>query len=290
MNKYSIFIVEGGLGKNIAATAVAEAIKKKYQDRQLIVLSPYPEVFLNNPFVFRVYKSTALQYFYSDFIKGKDTIMFAQEVYKSHQYIVENKHLIVSWCEMYGIDYNGERPNIFLTNSEILNANQKFKRNKECLILQTNGGPDNSPSYCWARDIPPHLSSALINILKDKYHIFHLSHPNQINFENTEKINLPFRELLSLLAISNNRILIDSFAQHAAASFLLPSTVLWIATNPDKLGYKVHKNILPNQAAEKFIHNIDGIFAETEFVGLSHQCNFNIENMFDINEIVKDFV
>ena len=290
MEKYCIFIVEGGLGKNIAATAVAEAINKNYPDRKLIILTPYPEVFLNNPFVYRVYKSNALQYFYIDFIKNKDTIFLGQEVYKSNQYVKENKHLIISWCEMYGIKYDGEKPNIFLTNAELIHATQKFKRNRESLILQSNGGPENNPSYCWARDIPQHLTANIINILKEKYHIFYISHPNQISFNDVEKINLPYRELFCFLAISSNRILIDSFAQHASAAFMLKSTVLWIGTSPNKLGYKIHKNITPKQESEKFIHYIDGIFSETEFSGISHQCNLDIENMFDINEIIKDFV
>ena len=71
---------------------------------------------------------------------------------------------------------------------------------------------------------------------------------------------------------------------------MLKSTVLWIGTSPNKLGYKIHKNITPKQESEKFIHYIDGIFSETEFSGISHQCNLDIENMFDINEIIKDFV
>lgn len=37
---YSIFIPEGGLGKIIASTAVAENIKLAYPDRELIVVTP----------------------------------------------------------------------------------------------------------------------------------------------------------------------------------------------------------------------------------------------------------
>ena len=39
---YSIFIVEGGLGKNVAATAVARCIKNNFPDRELIVVCSYP--------------------------------------------------------------------------------------------------------------------------------------------------------------------------------------------------------------------------------------------------------
>ncbi len=36
--KYSIFQINGGLGKHIAATAVGQAIKAAYPDRELIVV------------------------------------------------------------------------------------------------------------------------------------------------------------------------------------------------------------------------------------------------------------
>ena len=54
--KYVVFHIQGGLGKNVAATAIIKSIHKKYSDRKLIVVSPYPEIFLNNPYVWRAYK------------------------------------------------------------------------------------------------------------------------------------------------------------------------------------------------------------------------------------------
>jgi uncharacterized phage-like protein YoqJ len=40
--KYVIFFPQGGIGKHIAATAVAENISKNFPDRKLIVICPYP--------------------------------------------------------------------------------------------------------------------------------------------------------------------------------------------------------------------------------------------------------
>ena len=37
--KYCVFVTQGGMGKQIASTAVAEAIKKNHPDRKLIVVS-----------------------------------------------------------------------------------------------------------------------------------------------------------------------------------------------------------------------------------------------------------
>ena len=53
--KYSIFHVQGGFGKHIAATAVAKCIKNNHPSRQLIVVGVWTEIFQNLPFIDRVY-------------------------------------------------------------------------------------------------------------------------------------------------------------------------------------------------------------------------------------------
>ena len=55
-DKYSIFHVQGGLGKHVASTAVAKAIKNNYPDRKLIVVCHYTEIYINLNWVDRVYQ------------------------------------------------------------------------------------------------------------------------------------------------------------------------------------------------------------------------------------------
>jgi len=284
--KTVIFFLQGGIGKHIAATAVAENINKNYPDRKLIVVCPYPEVFLNNPFVHKIYRSTTAQYFYEDFIKNKDTIFLGNEVYQTNEYVVENKHLIEARCNILGLKYSGENPRLFLNYAEVYENERKFKRDNPLLALQTNGGGEGN-GYSWARDIPEFLAKDLINKLKEKYHIFHIARNEQMSFEGVEKINGNWRDIFCLIGLSQKRLLIDSFAQHAAAALGLQSTVCWIGTTPEKLGYNIHKNIIAKDQAKIFTHSIDGIVLEKEFVGLPHQCNYNILEAFNSEEITS---
>ena len=71
-DKFCVWYLEGGLGKNVAATALIKDVKEKYADRKLIMVVSYPEIFLNNPYVDRVYRVGMTSYFYDDYIKGKD--------------------------------------------------------------------------------------------------------------------------------------------------------------------------------------------------------------------------
>ena len=289
--KNVVFFLQGGIGKHIASTAVAECIKNNYPDRDLIVVCPYPEVFLNNPFVHRVYRSNTVQYFYNDFIKDKDVIYLGNEVYQSDEYVAKNKHLINAWCEMFNLKYNNEQPKLYINQAEIYDAQTKFAKEKPILVIQPNGGVEGQPHnhYSWSRDIPPFLTEKLVKKLSNKYYIYHLCRPNQLKFEGAEQVSLPWRESFALLALSRARLLIDSYSQHAAAALGLSSVVCWIGTKPDKLGYNLHKNILAKDSAKAFYHPIDGIVSEQEFIGLSHQCNIDLIKAFDESKILSYF-
>jgi hypothetical protein len=54
--KYIVWHIEGGLGKNVAATALLSSLQETYSDRKIVVVASYPEVFLNHPAAYRVYK------------------------------------------------------------------------------------------------------------------------------------------------------------------------------------------------------------------------------------------
>ncbi len=64
--KYFIWHIQGGLGKNIAGTALVKTIKQTYPDRKLIMVTSWPEVYLNNPDVDRVYQLGQSPYFYQE--------------------------------------------------------------------------------------------------------------------------------------------------------------------------------------------------------------------------------
>ena len=289
--KSVVFFVQGGIGKHIASTAVAEAITKNHPDRKLIVICVYPEVFINNPFVYRIYRSNTVQYFHEDFIKDKDVLFFGNEVYQSNEYVVQNKHLIRSWCEMFGLKYDNEKPKIFLNQVEIYDASMKYQKDKPILVLQSNGGAEGQPNnnYSWSRDLPPFLTEGLVKELSKKYHIYHLCRANQLKFDGAEQLSIPWRENFALISISKNRLLIDSYAQHAATALNLNSVVCWVGTRPDKLGYTTNKNIIAKDTSKTFYHPIDGIVAEQEFIGLPHQCNVDLLKAFDSKEILSYF-
>jgi hypothetical protein len=291
-NKYSIFHVEGGLGKHIAATAVARAIKKTHPDRQLIVVCAYPEVFMNLEYTDRVYRHGNTPYFYQDYIKSQDFLMFKHEPYFTTEHIKKKTPLIENWCKLYGLEYSGELPEIQFNFRQLQYNNRLWSRSKPIFLIQTNGGPmDNQPyPYSWTRDMPPYLQTKIVEAFKETHHII------QICREESQAINSPFvevitkplsnMELFGLVAMSDKRLLIDSSLQHAAMALNKPSTVLWIGTDPKVFGYDFHSNIKANLNDTSF-KLPDSYLFDYNFLGTLHECPVMEQNdMFNVTDIV----
>lgn len=249
--KYSIFHIQGGIGKHIAATAVAKAIKSNFPDRKLIIVCAYAEIFINLPYVHRVYTLGATQYFYQEYIQDKDSILFHNEPYYTTNHIHKRKRLIENWCEMYGLVYSEEKPELRFNKLQYNISEEFWKREKPVMILHTNGGlmTTEAKPYSWTRDMPFDLAERLAEYYKSQYHIIQLTKVNSPKITGVEHIfatpqkSLTLMEYFSIILHSKKRILIDSCVQHAAAALNKKSTVLWNGTSPKVFGYDIHDNI-----------------------------------------------
>jgi hypothetical protein len=288
--KYSIFHIEGGLGKHIASTAVAKAIKNNHPDRELIIVCAYPQIFVNLNYVHRVYRIGSTPYFYKNYIDKKDSLIFKHEPYFTTEHIHKKMRLIENWCKLYNLEYNGEQPEIKFNPREIQKYGSLWNTNKPLFVIQSNGGMYNQESglpYRWTRDMPFSVVQSVVDKYKDQYEIVQITRPgspvaigaNPITHEMTP------HELLSVLLYSDKRLLIDSSLQHAAAAFNLPSTVLWIGTSSKLFGYDIHDNIHAEIPENQKL--TDSYFFDYDFEGPLHEYPFENDTIFDIDEIIK---
>ncbi len=282
-----IFSVSGGIGKNIVGTSVVQSIKVKYPEHDLVVVSPYPEVFLNNPNVHRIFKSGVTPYFMEDYIK-EDTVVLMSDPYQHGSFVHKNKHLSEVWCDTFNIEHISTNTELFLTKSEIQFAREKFTRQKPIFVIQTNGGTAGGKwSYSWARDIPNNQAQQIVNIMTETHYVFHIRRQDQPALNNCEAVHADFRELFGLISISDKRLFNESFGYHAAAAFNLPSTVCFIGTKPEVYSYPIHDNIKPKDE-KTFIHGIDKYMEDSPWGGEKlYECPYNINNLFSVTEIVE---
>tara|TARA_B110000977_G_C11040011_1_gene478508 strand:- start:120 stop:1001 length:882 start_codon:yes stop_codon:yes gene_type:complete len=240
-----IFQVDGGLGKSIMATAMVKVIKKRYKNANIIIVTAYPDVFLNNPNVFETHHTSQINGLYLKYIKDQKCKIFVEDPYRNSDFITEQPiHLFKTWCKIYGLTYNNEQPQIYLTQPEIEYFSPFYKTEKPILVIQPNGGPEGlGYQYSWTRDIPSPTVNEIIEHYKESHTIIHIKRKDQPVYPDTLQALDGFRSIAILLQIADKRLLIDSFTQHMASALNLKSTICWVSTKPEIFGYKSNNNI-----------------------------------------------
>jgi hypothetical protein len=84
-------------------------------------------------------------------------------------HIQYKEHLLVTWCKLFGLTYDNEQPNIYLTDRERKFFSNKFVTDKPILLIQPNGGAASDLKYSWARDLPYRVVQDVIDEFKYEY-------------------------------------------------------------------------------------------------------------------------
>lgn len=290
---YSIFHIEGGIGKNILATAVVSSLKTSDPDRKIIVVTAWPQIWFNNPDLYQVYQLGQNANFFKNFIQDKDTKIFRIDPYHTEDYILNRKHLIQIWCNLCGVNWNGNAPKLYFSPLETENIQAKILKGvtKPIFLLQTNGGGTgpNSRPYSWYRDIPIQNSIDVVEYFKKDYHIYQLGYEGQPLINGCNRINLDTREVLASVLFSKKRLLIDSFSQHASVAFGIKSVVCWVGNDPSVLGYKTNINIKP--AIEPVYDTYHSSYLEDFDIGGNPiQFPYDRLKIFDSDEIINNLI
>jgi hypothetical protein len=214
------------------------------------------------------------------------------EPYHSGDLLYRKKSLAEIWCDVFNIPCVDIKPEIFLTQRELLYVERILKKNGPVLLIQPYGGADNQQhGYSWARDFPPKFVEDIVNAVKSKFDkILIIGRDNQPNFENTTKITDNLRNLFCYIALSDKILGIDSFVQHAAVAFNKKAIVGWISNSPIVFGHSIHENIIAN-GVKSFRHKIDSYLESDDWVGNKfHECPYDdIVNIFDKNQFIIVF-
>ena len=287
-SKYIVFHIDGGIGKNIVATSVVASLKKEYPDRKIIITTAWVPVWELNTDVHRVFGMNNIQYFYDDYINS-DTIIIKHNPYDDPDYIKGKKHLIDVWCNLCEVPV--ERRLKLCVNpreEESISRKLALDGSKEICVIQTNGGANNQGGrVSWARDLPIQTAQSVINAIdKSKTRIIHIRREDQPKLSGVEWYDLNLREIFALIKVSNRRLLIDSFCQHAAKAFELKSTVCWVINSPDVLGYYENENITPKIKRAREFNRYGYLFRDDIAGGKDVSFPYDTMEIFDNQEII----
>ena len=186
---------------------------------------------------------------------------------------------------MCGVKYDGEIPELYFTNLEYDFLTTSINKEKPIFTIQAFGGAQNQGhKYSWARDIPPKIAQDIVDEMSKTHRVIQIKRDDQISLNNAESLSLNPRQLAMSLILSDKRLLIDSYLQHAAAALNLPSTVLWIANSPDVLGYKLHTNI---ESSFNIGSLRNSLYDPFDIIGDPINLSTTPNEIFDANKILE---
>ena len=249
MNTY---IVEGGIGKQVAFTAIINALVKKDKEK-IQVHSPYVDIFGGNTNVKYALDSNSIHLQDKRILDSQN--IFHCEPYKTN-FIKGEYHIIQSFCKLFGVKYDEKmRPKMYTDHYK--NDAKKIAGDDNFIVVQFSGGqapagfnPSNSyNSNDPTRNYHPHLAQKVVNLIKEKYEnlkILNFSLPNEPNYEQTVKPKLmPFAQWHEILKLTNCKgfISVDSCLNHFARSVGRKGVVIWGGTRWIQFGYKENINV-----------------------------------------------
>jgi len=259
MGKLLLYI-QGGLGKVIMSTAVIRNYKEKYPDTEIITVSGYPEVFLNNPYVHRALLFNQ-PYLWKDYVSKKDTRVFAEDPYYSQEWIKDmpDKHLIDIWANMLDpkVKVKHKYPELYFSAAEVTELNNMIATDLPLLVVQSTGGADPTATD-WTRNPPKAELEKYLESYLDNYFVLHLAVPGTPVLENVnQRIEvLSRRQAMCLVYYAPKFIGIDSFGLHVRAALGERSDTdifLPIRANVNRLSYDTVNNIIPCETVQKII-------------------------------------
>ena len=292
---YNIFHVEGGIGRNLVASSMINSINEKYPANKTIVVCSYPEVFIHNPKIYRVFRAGLTPYFHDDYVKDKNSVILKGDPYNTTGYINRKEHISKSWCDIFNLNTCDPLPELYFNKMEKRDS-LLFKQNvspeKPIILVQINGGMGygkNHVNLHWYRDVPPYYYQKIIDIFSDKFTFVQIKTENQIQLENVYVPNLSLRELFAAFQAADGAICMDSMVQHAMAALKKQSLVCWIGNSPTVFGYEQHRNIISDFKFEKEV--LESYLEPYSIQAEGYQCpdNYDPATLFNLEQLIEEF-
>lgn len=276
LEKNLLLHIQGGIGKCVMATAVIRSYKTAHPQSKVVVVSGYPEIFVNNPDVHKNFPF-ATPNLWQDYYSQPGWHVSAQDPYFENSWIKNDKfHLITLWCCMLGVESVQTTPLMWFSGPEVDELNVMIKTDKPLLVVQSTGG-GNAAARSWTRTPPHGEFDAHLGQYLDSHFVAHLCVPETPPLSNVHQRveTLNRRQAACLVHFAQAFVGIDSFGMHARAANPMsgPTTIFFpLAESVVRLGYTREgwTNIVPVQAVQDLLANHQDFYANV--------FKFSIEN------------
>jgi ADP-heptose:LPS heptosyltransferase len=246
------YVIEGGIGKCTAFTALIPKLAEKAGEG-IQIYTPYLDCFAFNPNVVMAYEQSLS--ITDPRIMASDNIFYC-EPYKSN-FALGKQHLIESYCELFGVDYDPQMaPKLYTTHLKD-RATEWLEKNGitgKYIMVQFSGGQtpvgwnasNQYASHNPSRNYPPFLAQQVVNELRAEYPntaIIDCTLPNEPGYAGTIKCDEHWAVIHEMLKSAEGFVGIDSSLQHFSASAQTRGVVIWGSTRWTQFGYGHNTNL-----------------------------------------------
>lgn len=157
-NIFIIYRIGHAIGDQLCMTAVVRLINLRYSYK-IIVISSYPEIFANNPRVFKNFGVIRSGSYLSRFLRAMSGSNIENFLFKNNKFLFEeymrtngrNLHLVQAHSMHFKIslDFSEIMNEIYFTDSEIAVYEEKFKLPKSYSVIQPNSKLSYTPNKQW---------------------------------------------------------------------------------------------------------------------------------------------
>ena len=251
----NIYIVEGGYGRHIFFTALIEKLAKNTKEKQIMIMSNYPEVFRFNPYVYKSFSRTDVGIWNSIVLHKNNNVCFA-DPYFHPKFIKREIHVLEGWSELFGIKYDKKmKPKIY-TNDANKQSAKKFKKQFGKYLIfqftcgQSPGNRQKTPfiDKGYKRAYPYQYHEELISIIKKEYPdltLLNFSYPNEgPEIPGSFRIETDTINYYDLFNEAETYIGINSCSLHFSGCLNKKGIILWGASSPNQWGYENNINLV----------------------------------------------
>ena len=248
--KLNTYVVEGGVGK---CTAFSALISKLKQKADIQIYTPYIGCFAGNPNVKMAFENTLpLQ---DSRIMASNNIFYC-EPYKSN-FQFGKQHLIESYCEHHGVEYHKSMTPKIYTEQHKETVKEWLTKNEieKYILIQFSGGQSQmgynannqyvniNPN----RNYQPFLAQQVVHMLREEYKdttIIDCTLLNEPGYNDTIKANdLHWTQVHEMLKGAEGFVSIDSCMNHFSPSAEKNGVVIWGSTRWTQFGYTNNTNL-----------------------------------------------
>ena len=266
--KRRLIISQGGAGRQVVLTAAIRHLKNTYPKDEILVASSWPEIFDGNEDISRILNLNEASNFWYDFIRDFDGEIYAQDPYLTAPWMRDLPvHLRDIMTDQFGLKRGDAIPHIHINEAELTNLQLGLHTDKPVCVIHLNGGSGEEAKYAWPRDVKWQQIEANLDRLAQKYYIVQLGLPNQKwnHYPKAQWVDtMTLRQACVLTYVADYFVGIDSVFQHVRASSNRGGDVYWIASKPERLGWKNMKNIVPSKASQELIEKKMGVTSRTK--------------------------